>query len=110
MGQLMNILSLLLKLWPLLLPILRGLIGGLNSLNEANKVAPAINQQKLEELIKQITITQVKQIVNAHKGEIQAWVPTPEEQAQEDKINNLLKILEADQTYYNQTHKKNPSS
>lgn len=102
----MNLLITILKALPILLPLLRGLIGGLNSLNEANKQVPAINIAKLEALVKRETIKQIQKVVNDNKGEIQAWVPTKEQAAQEKQINDLLAILQKAQDEYNATQKE----
>ena len=89
-------LSLILKLLPFLWPILKGIFGALKTTHQTYNIDP----KKLQALVEKITTEEIHKVVEAHKTEIVTFVPTDAEVEREKRLNELEKILEADQKHY----------
>lgn len=98
-------LSMILKLLPLVvkyLPLIIAALAGLGKALEKAKPSPdiEIDEESLSQLIEKLTEEKVLEIVNAHKRDIKVWVPSLEEEEREERLEDLLKQLEQDHAEY----------
>lgn len=96
------ILGLILKFLPYVVPLLKGFFGALNNLStaEGKEGAAQIDMEKLQKFIEEQTTAVIKNVVEKHRGELVAYVPTEEEAEREKKIDDLLAELEKAQKEY----------
>jgi ribosomal protein L12E/L44/L45/RPP1/RPP2 len=93
------LIPLILKLSPLIFAALNGITLALSKLPTTTKVE--IDEEKLAALIQELTEKQVSDIVEKHAGRIIAYVPSEEDKARQDKLDELEDILKKDQDEYN---------
>lgn len=112
MAQILTLLGLVLKFLPYIAPVLKGVFGALNNLNQATKPndpnTVTIDTKKLQAFIEKRTNAAIKNIVEEHQAELVAYVPTEDQAKRDKKINDLLKVLEDAQTQYEKEHPTPP--
>ena len=96
------VLTLLIKLLPLLLPILRGLFGALHTTTKTYK----LDSKQVQALVEKLTTEKIDEVVKAHAQEIVRAVPTDAEAAREKRLKELEQQLSKRQQDYETTNTK----
>lgn len=108
--QIFTILGLLLKFLPYVVPVLTGLFGALNNLKTAEEKdgSAQIDMDKLQLFIEAQTTKVITDVINKHKGELVAYVPSEEQAERDRRMDELMKELEKAQDEYNKSRPTTP--
>lgn len=100
----LSILGLIFKYAPIVLALLTGLGKFLDKYRPAPGVE--IDQDSLAKLIEGLVEKEVHRIVNSHKDKIIVWVPSDEEKARQERLDELEEQLKKDQEEYEKSKPK----